>query len=181
MFTHAAIKAGPICANLIWCYIRNFQQNLQAPRTAEQHYLDIYAALFSHVPQINSFISPRVVVPPVPHAPDPAALALWANVYWGLSLVSGLFAIAFAVLVKKSIRNHKDVLRRHGQLHMRKSLERDVKAWFISQGTDEVYRLFQIFLVGFILGYTNSFLGHINSYLGITVIVPLIFFSIFYS
>ncbi len=178
MFMHAAmIKAGAICANLTWCIVRSVQ-NLQAARAAQKskHYLDIYAAIFSHVPRTNSLTSPRVAVPPVLHAPDPAlALSgfglLWANVYWITSFVFGLSAIFFAVLVKQMIRDHKVVLQR-----MQDSLNGDAEAWFMSKEMDTIYRLFQVSLVVFLLGHVNSFLCPV----GATIFIPTVICGLLY-
>ncbi|KAI9458124.1 hypothetical protein BJY52DRAFT_1186920 [Lactarius psammicola] len=168
------ISASAIGASLIWCIIHGIQ-NLQAARTAQKarHYLDLYAT------------SPRVAVPPIPHALD-SALApsgfglLWANAYWITSLVFGLSAISIAVLVKSKIQEHKIVLQCRGQslekALVQESLDGGAEAWYMSEATDTMYRLLQVTFVVFLLGHVNSFLYP----LGATIFIPTVIWCLLY-
>ncbi len=191
MFTHAAIKAGAMCANLTWCIVRSVQ-DLEATRAAQKvkYYLDtIYAAIFSHVPWTNSLTSPRVAVSPVPHAPDPALASpvfflglLWANVYWYTSLVFSFGAIFFAVIVKQNARYRRVVLQRHGRpsvnlrARMQESFDEDAEAWLVSVMTDAMNRLFHVSFVVFLLGHVDSPLCPV----GAMIFIPTVICSLLY-
>jgi hypothetical protein len=179
MFTHAAIKAGAISASLFWLIFRHL---LLLREVQEKAHL---AVSLSH---ITSPISACVAVPPVSLDPDPAlaqscSSLLWGIVYWSTGLIFGLCAVFIAFLVKKAIRDYRDILQRLGRplekARTQESLDHeDLVAWLswlIPVATDSTYRCYQFSLVTLFLGVVNLFRP-----IGATVFVPAVICGLYY-
>ncbi len=172
MFTNAVVKAGAFSASAAYCIIQSIQNTI-----ARQ---DLYAAIFSHLPQMY----PQVPFPPAPY-PTLASMffaLLRENAYWFTSLVFSLPALSIALSVKQKIRDrkddHRDVPQRHGQSDDKQPEFSDehIEGWFMFMATDSMYRLFQVSLAMLILGHVNSFLVPV----GATLFVPTVICGLYY-
>jgi len=129
------ITAGAISASLFWLIFRHL---LLLREVQEKAHL---AVSLSHIT-------------------SPISALLWGIVYWSTGLIFGLCAVFIAFLVKKAIRDYRDILQRLG---------RPLEKARTQESLDHEDRCYQFSLVTLFLGVVNLFRP-----IGATVFVPAV-------